>query len=461
MMKKKSPVTIGKLYDVTIEDLSHDGLGIARVDGFLVFVKNALPSERVIARITHAKKNYAHAEAIDKIKITADRIEPPCPLFEACGGCQIQHMTYASQLEFKKSIVIRNMQKFAKIENPPILDVIGMADPWRYRNKTQVPFGRSTDGEIVAGFYKSRSHEIIDMPSCLVQTETADAIVASIKKLACKFGIEPYNESQHEGVLRHVVIRVGFKTDQIMVIFVTRTPDLPHQKELCQHLVDQFPAIKSIVHHVNPKVTNVILGEISKTIYGEDYITDTLDGLEFLISARSFYQVNPVQTEVLYKLVVDYANIGENDVVFDAYCGIGTITLFLARVAKSVYGVEIVPDAIRDARENARINGLDHVSFEVGKSEVVIPRLISEGVVPDVIVVDPPRKGCDMVLLEAIIGAKPERVVYVSCDSATLARDVKILEDGGYKLEVVQPVDMFPQTSHTEAIALLIKSEMA
>lgn len=458
-MRKKSPVTIGKLYDVEICDLSHDGLGMARIDGFLVFVKDALPSERVVARITQTKKNYAHAEAIDKIKRATDRVKPPCPLFEACGGCQIQHMSYASQLEFKKSMVIRNMQKFAKIESPPVLDVIGMADPWRYRNKTQVPFGRSATGEMVAGFYKSRSHEIIDMPSCHVQTETADAIVATIKKLVCEFGIAPYNEGQHEGILRHVVIRVGFKTDQIMVIFVTRTADLPHQKELCQQLVDKFPTIQSIIHNVNSKATNVILGDVSRTVYGKAYITDTLDGLEFLISARSFYQINPVQTEILYQMVVDYANISEDDVVIDAYCGIGTITLFLARVAKSVYGVEIVPDAIRDAKENARMNGLDHAIFEVGKSEVVIPRLIREGIVPDVIVVDPPRKGCDMALLEAIISAKPARVVYVSCDSATLARDIKILEDGGYQMEVLQPVDMFPQTSHVECVALMSREK--
>jgi len=454
-MKKKIPVAIGGLYDVLIDDLSHDGLGIARIDGFLVFVKDALPGERVVARITNTKKNYGHGLAIDKIKTAATRVQPLCSLFEACGGCQIQHMNYASQLEFKKNIVVRNMQKFAKIENPPVLDVIGMDDPWRYRNKTQVPFGLDENGEIVAGFYKSRSHEIIDMSSCLVQTRVADDIVAAVKKFACEFGISPYIELQHEGVLRHVVIRVGFKTDQVMVVFVTRTPDLPHKEPLCQHLINKFPSIKSIAHNINPQVTNVIFGEQTNTIYGEDYIKDFLDGLDFLISARSFYQVNPVQTEVLYRIVAQYANIGAADIVFDAYCGIGTITLFLAREAAVVYGVEIAPDAIVDAKENARINGLDNVNFEVGASEVVIPRLINEGIVPDVIVVDPPRKGCDVTLLEAIICAKPERVVYVSCDSATLARDVKVLEEGGYKLEIMQPIDLFPMTSHVECVALI------
>ena len=294
------------------------------------------------------------------------------------------------------------------------------------------------------------------MPFCLVQTRVADDIIAAVKKCACEFGIAPYNESQHEGVLRNVVIRVGFKTNQIMVIFVTRTPNLPHKELLIQHLATEFPAIKSIVHNINPKITNVVFGEETNTIYGEGYIVDSLDGLDFLISARSFYQVNPVQTEVLYKAVVNYVDAGSETIVFDAYCGIGTITLFLARAAKAVYGVEIVPDAICDAKENAHINGLDNVKFEVGASEIVIPRLIDEGVIPDVIVVDPPRKGCDIALLQAIIRAKPERVVYVSCDSATLARDIKILEEGGYKLEIVQPIDMFPQTSHVETVSVLI-----
>jgi len=458
-MKKTIPVKKNKLYDVTINDLSHDGLGLARVDDFLVFVKDALPDERVVARVTGTKKNYAHAEAIDKIKTTSDRVAPPCSLFAQCGGCQIQHMTDEAQLKFKKSIVQRNLEKFAKIKNPPVRDVIGMSEPWRYRNKTQVPFGADASGNLVAGFYKSRSHEIIDMPQCLVQTTVADEIVAEVKKFACEYQVAPYNEGAHDGVLRHVVIRVGFKTNQIMVILVTKTPELPHKEALIEHLTDTFPMIKSMVHNVNPKVTNVIFGDETSTIYGEDYISDSLDGLEFLISARSFYQVNPVQTEVLYKLAVDYADIGADDVVFDAYCGIGTITLFLARKAAKVYGVEIVPDAIRDAKKNAELNGLENAIFEVGKSEVVIPRLISEGVKPDVIIVDPPRKGCDPALLDAICNAKPARVVYVSCDSATLARDVKILEDGGYKLEVVQPVDMFPQTSHVETVVLLTRVE--
>ena len=458
-MKKTIPVKVGQLCDVTIDDLSHDGLGIARVDGFLLFVADALPDERVVARIISAKKKYGHAKAIEWLKKSPSRVIPPCPLFEQCGGCQIQHMSDEAQLEFKKQIVVRNLEKFGKIIDPPVKDVIGMDAPWRYRNKTQIPFGRDAEGKLVAGFYKNRSHEIIDMPSCLVQTEVADEIVLFVKQLAKEHRIEPYDEQTGSGVLRHVVVRTGFKIGELMVIFVTNSKRLPHQEALCQRLTEAFPAIKSIAHNVNEQVTNVIFGEETAILAGEPYIVDELDGLKFLISPRSFYQINPVQTEVLYRQALEYAAVDENSVVFDAYCGIGTITLFLARKAKAVYGVEIVPDAIADAKKNAKANGLDNAVFEVGKSEVVIPRLIEEGIVPDVIVVDPPRKGCDVVLLDAMIKARPKRIVYVSCDSATLARDVAILADGGYVLDVVQPVDMFPQTSHVETVALLTRVE--
>jgi len=452
---KQIPVEVGKTYDLYIEDLSHDGLGLARVDGFLVFVQDALPGERVRARITSTKKKYGHGTVLIREVTSDNRVKPACKLFDQCGGCQIQHLNYEEQLAFKKDIVIRNLEKFASIENPPVLDVIGMEDPWRYRNKTQVPFGRNSVGAVVAGFYKSRSHEIVDMPKCLVQSEVADEIVAKVRQLAEQFGIEPYDEEAGGGHLRHVVIRKGFKTGEVMVIFITRTSEFPHQDKVVATLTQAFPNITSIAHNVNPKVTNVIFGEETKIIYGTTHIVDELDGLKFLISPRSFYQVNPIQTEVLYRKALAFAEVGKDDVVFDAYCGIGTITLFLARKGSAVYGVEIILDAILDARKNAELNGLDNVTFEVGKSEVVIPGWIKEGIVPDVMVVDPPRKGCDAALLETMIQAEPRKIVYVSCDSATLARDIKILSEGGYELEVVQPVDLFPMTSHIENIALL------
>ena len=455
-MKEKIPIETGKLYDVIISDLSHDGAGIARIDGFLVFICNGLPEERVIIKIKSVKKKYGYAEVVDQIKTSADRVIPPCPLFALCGGCQIQHLKYVAQLNFKKGIICRNIKKYAKIKNPPILDVIGMDEPWRYRNKTQVPFGVDSFGNVVAGFYKSRSHDIIDMPSCLVQRSVADDIINTVKKNASEYGVVPYNENAHTGELRHIVIRIGFRTNQIMVIFVTRTSELSQEEVLPQHIRESFPEVKSIVHNINPRATNVIFGEETHIIYGQNYIIDSLGEFDFLISPRSFYQINPKQTEIMYQLIVDYADIGATDIVFDAYCGIGTITLFLAKAALRVYGIEIIPDAIRDAKENAKMNKINNVHFEVGKSEIVLPRLISEGVVPNVIVVDPPRKGCDRVLLDAIIKAKPKRVVYVSCDSATLARDIKILVAGGYQLEILQPIDMFPQTSHIECVALLV-----
>jgi len=458
-MKKKIPVEIDKLYDVKVEGLSHDGLGIAKIDGFTLFVKNGLPQERVIIKVIAAKKNYAHATAVDWIIKSADRVIPPCPLFEVCGGCQIQHLSYDAQLEFKQQIVKRNMEKFGKINNANVLPTIGMENPWRYRNKTQIPFGQDVLGNIVAGFYKNRSHEIVDMPECFVQTTNSDKILHQIRELLKTYNIEPYNEKNGSGVLRHVVIRVGFNSDEIMVTFVVNTDSLPHAELICENLKTQFPSIKSIVKNVNKKNTNVIFGDKTETLNGEDYIVDYLDGLKFMISARSFYQVNPVQTEILYNKAVEFASISPDDIVFDAYCGIGTITLFLARNAKQVYGVEIVPEAIKDAKINAEVNAMTNVIFEVGKSEEVIPRLIDEGIRPNVIVVDPPRKGCDPVLLDSIIKARPARLVYVSCDSATLARDVAILVEGGYALDVVQPVDMFPQTSHVECVALMSRKK--
>ena len=334
-----------------------------------------------------------------------------------------------------------------------------MKDPSRYRNKTQVPFGYA-NGEVVAGFYQKRSHEITNMKSCLIQTDISDQIVDTMRELCRDLNIDPYNESLNLGVLRHVIVRVGFKTGEIMVTLVTRTKTIPNIDTVIETLINKYPQIKSIAQNINPKVTNVIFGDETKILYGEPYIYDEMNGIRFAISPRSFYQVNPVQTETLYSKAVEFAGLTGNEVVFDAYCGIGTITLFLAQHAKEVYGVEIIPEAIEDAKMNAKLNGFDNAQFAVGKSEDIIPMWIKNGITPDVIVVDPPRKGCDKTLLDTMLEAKPERIVYVSCDSSTLARDLRILIDGGYNLEVVQPVDMFPQTAHVETVVLLSKGEI-
>lgn len=457
MTKKIVPVQKNEYYDVKIEGLTHDGLGVARVDGFPVFVANALVGEEINMKVTLVKKTYAFGRAVDYFVTSGERVKPECGIYKQCGGCQVQHLSYEGQLKMKHDTVVNHLKRIGHIEDANVLPTIGMQNPSRYRNKTQVPFGYA-DGKVVAGFYQKRSHEIINMQSCLIQTDISDQIVETMRQLCQELEIDPYNESLNLGVLRHVIVRVGFKTEEIMVTLVTRTHEIPNSELLIQRLVSKYPKIKSIAQNVNPKVTNVIFGDETRILYGEPYIYDEMNGIRFAISPRSFYQVNPIQTETLYSKAVEYAQLSGNEIVFDAYCGIGTITLFLAQHAKQVYGVEIIPEAIEDAKMNAQLNGFENTQFAVGKSEEIIPAWIENGIVPDVIVVDPPRKGCDRSLLDTMLEAAPDRIVYVSCDSSTLARDLRVLIDGGYKLEVVQPVDMFPQTAHIECVAKLVRA---
>ena len=457
MTKKIVPVQKNEYYDVKIESLTHDGVGVARVDGFPVFVANALVGEEINMKVTLVKKTYAFGRAVDYFVTSGERVKPECGIYKQCGGCQVQHLSYEGQLKMKHDTVVNHLKRIGHIEDANVLPTIGMQNPSRYRNKTQVPFGYA-DGKVVAGFYQKRSHEIINMQSCLIQTDISDQIVETMRQLCQELEIDPYNESLNLGVLRHVIVRVGFKTEEIMVTLVTRTHEIPNSELLIQRLVSKYPKIKSIAQNVNPKVTNVIFGDETRILYGEPYIYDEMNGIRFAISPRSFYQVNPIQTETLYSKAVEYAQLSGNEIVFDAYCGIGTITLFLAQHAKQVYGVEIIPEAIEDAKMNARLNGFENTQFAVGKSEEIIPAWIENGIVPDVIVVDPPRKGCDRSLLDTMLEAAPDRIVYVSCDSSTLARDLRVLIDGGYKLEVVQPVDMFPQTAHIECVAKLVRA---
>ncbi len=457
MTKKIVPVQKNEYYDVKIESLTHDGLGVARVDGFPVFVANALVGEEINMKVTLVKKTYAFGRAVDYFVTSGERVKPECGIYKQCGGCQVQHLSYEGQLKMKHDTVVNHLKRIGHIEDANVLPTIGMQNPSRYRNKTQVPFGYA-DGKVVAGFYQKRSHEIINMQSCLIQTDISDQIVETMRQLCQELEIAPYNESLNLGVLRHVIVRVGFKTEEIMVTLVTRTHEIPNSELLIQRLVSKYPKIKSIAQNVNPKVTNVIFGDETRILYGESYIYDEMNGIRFAISPRSFYQVNPIQTETLYSKAVEFAQLTGEGVVFDAYCGIGTITLFLAQQAKQVYGVEVIQEAIEDAKMNARLNGFENTQFTVGKSEEIIPLWIENGIIPDVIVVDPPRKGCDRTLLDTMLEAAPDRIVYVSCDSSTLARDLRVLIDGGYKLEVVQPVDMFPQTAHIECVAKLVRA---
>lgn len=455
-MKMKPPIEKNEYYDVTFEDLTHEGAGVAKVQGFPIFVPNALPEEKAQIKVTRVKKGFAFGRLIELKEESPHRTDAPCPIYKQCGGCQLQHMTYEGQLLFKQKQVKDVLERIGKLDlsNVTVHPTLGMEDPWNYRNKAQVPVGER-EGGLVAGFYQQRSHDIIDMSACLIQQSKNDEAVQTVKDICAAYGVKAYNEERHKGWLRHIMVRYGVVTGEMMIVFITRTSDFPHKAKIIEDITAQFPHVKSIVQNINPNKTNVIFGNETNVIWGEEYIYDLIGDVKFAISARSFYQVNPEQTKVLYDKALEYAELQGEETVIDAYCGIGTISLFLAKQAKKVYGVEIVPEAIEDAKRNAELNGIKNAEFAVGEAETVIPKWYEEGITADTLVVDPPRKGCDEALLRTIIDMKPKRVVYVSCNPGTLARDLRVLEDGGYQTLEVQPVDMFPHTNHVECVAMI------
>lgn len=448
------PVTKNDRLLVHVEDLTHDGAGVAKVDGYPLFIHGALPGEDVHVHVLKTLKSYGFAKLLQIENASPFRVEAPCPVFDTCGGCQIQHLSYEGQMTFKRKLVRDAITRIGKLPDVPVHPVKGMEDPWRYRNKSQIPFGIE-EGRVVAGFYQPRSHRIADTDICIIQTPEADSIMAGLKQNLVDMGIEPYAEETHRGQLRHVVVRKARATGEIMVVLVTKKKKFPQAEQAIELIRQLVPDTVSVIQNINPEKTNVIFGDETITLWGKDIIEDRIGDVRFEISARSFYQINPEQTEVLYGQALQYANLTGNETVIDAYCGIGTISLFLAKQAKFVMGVEIVAPAIEDAKRNAELNGLSNTLFEAGPAEHVIPRWYKEGKHADVLVVDPPRKGCDEQLLQTILKQRPERVVYVSCNPATLARDLRILEDGGYRTQEVQPVDMFPQSTHCEAVAWL------
>ncbi|WP_010097409.1 23S rRNA (uracil(1939)-C(5))-methyltransferase RlmD [Ornithinibacillus scapharcae] len=457
MPKQSAPVKKNEKITLRFEDLTHEGNGVGKIDGYPLFVPYGLPGEEAVVKVIKVNKNFGFGKLIEVKNPSPERVEPPCDVFYKCGGCQIQHMSYNLQLSMKQQQVKNVLRKIAHLDHVPVHPTIGMEDPWRYRNKVAIPVGEK-NGELITGFYQMRSHQIIeDMDTCVVQEDLNDRMVEAVRRIANRVGIEAYDEKSHKGVLRHIMVRSGRETKETMIVLITRTNELPHAKEFIRELTETYPNVKSIIHNINPARTNVILGKKTKVLWGQEYIYDSIGPIRFAISAKSFYQVNPTQTKHLYDKALEYAAIDENDTVIDAYCGIGTISLFLAQKAKKVYGVEIVPEAIADAKVNAKLNGMTNVEFEVGTAEEVMPKWKEDGLRPDVIVVDPPRKGCDEGLLNAMIEMGPKRIVYVSCNPSTLARDLRILEDGGYETKEVQPVDMFPQSMHIESVAWLEK----
>lgn len=460
--------------ELTIEDMGVDGEGIGKADGVTLFVKDAVLGDVVRVKIMKMKKNYGYARLMEVLEPSPYRVEPKCAYHRQCGGCQIQAVDYAQQLKFKENKVRNNLKRIGGFavkeadgsgEGITVNPVIGMDEPYFYRNKAQFPIGTDKNGNIVTGFYASRSHNIIPNRKCYLGAEINEKILDIVISFMEEYHIPAYDESTGKGLVRHVLIRFGFTTKESMVCLVVNGKKLPHAEKLVERLTE-LEGMTSITLNVNEKNTNVILGEEIISLWGQDYITDYIGGIKYQISPLSFYQVNPVQTEKLYGTALEYAGLTGKETVWDLYCGIGTISLFLAQKAKQVYGVEIVPPAIEDAKNNAKINGIENVEFFVGKAEEVLPEFYEKGMIeknredmlhPDVIVVDPPRKGCDEKCLETIVKMKPERVVYVSCDSATLARDLKYLCEQGYEVKKVQPVDMFPHTGHVETVCLLSK----
>lgn len=447
-------------YVLDVVDQGYEGEGIGKVDGtFPVFIQGALKGEKVKVVITKTKKNFAYGKLVDILQRSPERARPECRIYKKCGGCTLQHSSYKGQLDFKWDRVKDCVKKIAKLDPEIVKYPLGMEEPWRYRNKVQLPVGL-INGELHIGFFEPRSHDIVNMESCLIQDEVADQVVKLTREWMLKYKIKPYIRNgryDEDGVVRHIMIRRGFETNEIMVVLVTNGEELPYEEEFVDLMLDNIRGLASVIQNVNSEKTNVILGRKNITLWGDDTISDYIGKYKFNISPQSFFQVNPTQTEVLYGKAMEFAELSGDETVFDAYCGTGSITLFLSEKAKKVYGVEVVSGAIKNARINAKENNITNAEFILGESEVEIPKLIEKGIKADVVVVDPPRKGCEKALLDSITKIDAKKIVYVSCDPSTLARDLQILEEQGYKTVEIQPVDMFPQTSHIENVALLIK----
>ena len=530
-------------YIVKIEDMSLEGEGVGKVDGYALFVKDTIIGDEVRVKITKTNKTYGYARLMEVIEPSPHRIQARCPIARQCGGCNLQELSYDEQLKFKRSVIQKNIKRIGGLNDVEVQPVIGMDEPFFYRNKSQFPVGEDKDGNIKIGFYAGRTHSIIETPTCYIGAPVNEPIVKAVREFMVENKIRPYNETTHSGAIRHILIRCGYTTGEIMVCIVINQNKLPHADKLVDKLLevdfsdvignqhiwdrelsarsgqserkdgqnscgvsvnggqsgkidgqnsdelpvrggqsekkdrqngDELPVscrqivkawhIKSIMLNVNTRNTNVILGSECRTLWGNPYIEDYIGDVKYRISPLSFYQVNPVQTRKLYNTALDYAGLTGNEVVWDLYCGIGTISLFLARRAKKVYGVEIVPQAIEDAKENAKLNNIDNAKFFVGKAEEVLTDFyekesarLGRKLTADVIVVDPPRKGCDETLLATMVNMEPEKIVYVSCDSATLARDLKYLCANGYEVKKCVGCDMFPQTGHVETVCLLSK----
>ena len=447
------PVEKNKEYIMSVTDIGNDGEGIGHIEGFAVFVKDALPGEKIRVKITKANKKLAYGRLMEIIEHSEYRTEPECPVFKRCGGCSLQHLSYDSRLDFKTKKVKDALMRIGGFKNPQVKDAFGMDKPYFYRNKAQFPVRKGNQG-VDIGFYAKRSHDIVNIDSCMIQNSINDKVIKIVREYITEENIEPYDEISGKGLIRHIVTRIGHVTGEVIVCIVVNGSSIPKKNKLVEKLLC-IDGIKGILLNVNKKNTNVILSDITKVLWGRDYIIDYIGDIKFQISINSFYQVNPVQTNFLYSRAMELAGLTGNENVLDIYCGIGTISLFLARKAKKVIGVEIVEKAIEDAKRNAKLNNINNAEFIAGPAEKIISEVYSNGFMADVVIVDPPRKGCDINVINTIIEMMPKRVVYVSCDPSTLARDLKILSDNGYSIGEAEPVDQFCHTTHVETVVLM------
>lgn len=440
-------------YVVNIIDNGYQGEGIAKIGGIPVFIPNAIVGEEVKIKILKVLKSMAYGKVISILKESNRRNVVDCATYSQCGGCSLRHIKYSETLKLKRTIVENNLKK-AGLLTATVNDCIGMLNPYNYRNKLQYPVGL-VDGKPEIGVFAERSHRIIQTKKCYIQNTVIQKIANDIYRFILENNIPVYDEEKHVGEIRHIYIRIGVKTNEVLVVIVSNSAKITKEKELVKNIIERHPEVKTIVKNINSKQTNVILGSENQVLYGNGYIEDELLGYKFKISPMSFYQVNPVQTEVLYTKAIEKAELTGKETIFDLYCGIGTIGICASKNAKKLIGIETIPEAIEDAKENAKLNKIENAEFIVGNVEDELPKLIEkEKITPDVVFLDPPRKGCDKKILETLLEVQPKKIVYISCNSATLARDLKILEPK-YKMGNVQPVDMFPFTSHIENIAIL------
>ena len=448
------PVEKNKEYIVEIIDNGFEGEGIAKIDGFTIFVPNSIKGEKVRVLIVKVLKSHAFGKVLEILEKSEYRVEEDCLTYKRCGGCDLRHVEYKETLKMKQnavqSLVNKTLKEKVKVEETEVME-----NPYNYRNKAQYPFGVDKEGKPVIGVFAKRTHEIIPIKECLIQNKKAEELAKFVLDFISENNISIYNEESQKGLVRHIVTKIGLKTNEIMLILVINGESIAKEKELVSKVKEKFPEVKTIVKNINRENTNVIMGKENVNIYGDGYIKDKLGDFIFKISPHSFYQVNPVQAEKLYNIGVEAAKIDKEDTVFDLYCGIGTITLFMSKYAKKVYGIEIVEEAIKDANENARINNVDNTEFIAGDVEIVLDRLINkEHIIPDVVMVDPPRKGLDSKSIENLLKILPKKLVYISCNPATLVRDLSKLEDK-YKITMIKPVDMFPFSKHVECVSVL------